>query len=136
MTHAFHTGRYSGANTVPNTASRQAPAAALVLHHAPARTLAPMFAQLDAHPAERAIGEIRLIPITVTDFYARGNGLPDLQPLGRPAHACGDTPARPEHVCARAAVGVPAAGAGLQEVRGSAGGRRRGARGVARKEVS
>lgn len=71
MTHPFHTGRYSGAATVPATDARPVPAAALVLHHTKAIQLDPMFQQLDTRPQQRGIADVRLVPITVADFYAR-----------------------------------------------------------------
>lgn len=96
-------------------AARPIPAAALVLHH---------------HEAPA----IRLVPITVFDFYARAHDLSDLHKLGREEYAAGHPQGGPVHVLAGSALAVPAAGADLREVQGSAGGRRRGAGGVARKE--
>jgi hypothetical protein len=55
---------------LPNTARRPQPAAALVLHYLPVRQLEPMFAQLDAHVEQRPVGQIRLVPVQVVDFYA------------------------------------------------------------------
>lgn len=70
MRHPMHTGRYSGAATIPATTARPKPAAALVLHYLPMRRLDPLFAQLDAYPEERAVGEVRLVPVQAVDFYA------------------------------------------------------------------
>lgn len=131
MTHPFHTGRYSGAATVPCTRAAPAPAAALVLHHTRPIPLDSMFRGLDAHPQQRGIAGVRLVPITVIDFYA----VPDVRSLGREENCAGDAASRPVHVCARPAVGVPATGAELSAVQGGGVGRRGRARQVAGQEV-
>ena len=70
MKHPFHTGRYSGATVIPRTASAPAPAAALVIHHTRSVQIVPMFRQLDC-PEQRGVAGVRLVPVTVVDFYAR-----------------------------------------------------------------
>jgi hypothetical protein len=71
VTHPFHSGRYSGANTIPDTARPPVPAAALVAHHDRMVPVDPMFRALDAYPGVRPVREARLVPVQAVDFYAR-----------------------------------------------------------------
>lgn len=122
MSHPFHTGRYSGAATIPRTDSHPVPAAALVVEHTQAVEIAPMFRQLD-RPG-RGVAGAHLVPITVVDFYARARVLPDLHPLGREEHSAGHTPRALGDLRAWPAVAVPASRGELSEVHsGSAGNR-------------
>lgn len=66
--HPLHTGRYSGAATIPAVGGAMKPAAALVVHHEGMSRIDPMFRQLDSAPGVR---ELRLVPITVMDFYPK-----------------------------------------------------------------
>jgi hypothetical protein len=103
--------------------ARPVPAAALVLQHTKPFALDAMFRQLDAHPAQRGIAGVRLAPVTVFDFYARTNALPDLQALEREGHASGDARAAAGDVRPRAEVGVPAAACDVSAVHPGAAGR-------------
>jgi hypothetical protein len=113
----------TGPRILPATPARQVHAAALVLHHTKPFPLDAMFRQLDAHPEMRGIASVRLAPITVCDFYARTNALPDLQALEREGHAEGDARAAAGDVCAWSEVGVPAAACDVSAVHPGAAGR-------------
>jgi hypothetical protein len=120
MAHPFHAGRYSGATTIPRTNSVPVPAAALVLHFTRCIPINPMFKALD-NPDQRGVAGVRLVPVSVVDFYARRNALPDLHELGSEELGAGNAPARAGGVRARAAVAVQATGGELQQVQGSGG---------------
>lgn len=61
----------SGMRVLPTTPARELPAAAVVAHHDRMVPIDPMYRALDAHPADKPIREVRLVPITVADFYAK-----------------------------------------------------------------
>jgi hypothetical protein len=113
----------SGPRILPATPARPVHAAALVLHHTKPVPLEPMFRQLDAHPEQRGIASVRLAPITVCDFYARTNALPDLCAMDREGNAEGHPRAGDVPVRAWSEVGVPAAACDVSAVHPGAAGR-------------
>lgn len=56
---------------IPETKAQAQLAAALVIGWLPTVKVCPMFRQLDAYPKERLIGDVRLLPVQVTDFYSK-----------------------------------------------------------------